>query len=149
MRELGEIISVDGEQLTVRTRLKDGCSGCAQRSTCGAGLLSKAFPQRRGEFKVSAEGQFSIGDQVEVHLPDNALSGLALAMYLLPLIALISGAALGSWLIPEHEAGAIGAGFLAFGLSFLLLRRVLWHRRARVQQLLTITPAQCEGSEPR
>lgn len=145
MRELGEIIAIDGNQLMVRTQLKHGCSGCSQRSTCGAGLLSKAFPQRRGEFRVAAEGHFDVGDQVEIHLPDNALSGLALAMYLLPLIALITGALLGGWLFPAHELGAIGLGFSAFGLSFVVLRRILWHRRANVQQLLSVTPAQCEG----
>lgn len=44
MKEVAEVTAVDGNRVTVTTQLKTACSGCAQVSNCGAGILSKVLP---------------------------------------------------------------------------------------------------------
>lgn len=141
IRELGQVIAIDGEEVTISTQLKSGCSGCQQQNHCGAGLLSKAFPQRRGEFSLRTRQRFAVGEQVELQLPEAALARFSLAMYLLPLLALVAGAALGQALWPQSEGPAIALAALGMASSFYLLRRYLRHRDVKVQALLQVTPA--------
>lgn len=141
IRELGQVIAVNGDEITISTQLKSGCSGCQQQNHCGAGLLSKAFPQRRGEFSLHTKQQFAVGQEVELQLPEAALAGFSLAMYLLPLLALMLGAALGQFLWPQSEAPAIALSAVAMGVSFYLLRRYLRHRDVKVQALLQVSAA--------
>ncbi|MGX5914291.1 SoxR reducing system RseC family protein [Aliidiomarina sp. Khilg15.8] len=141
IRELGQVTAVEGDEITITTQLKSGCSGCQQQNHCGAGLLSKAFPQRRGEFSLHTEQRFAVGEQVELQLPEAALARFSLAMYLLPLVALVLGAALGQALWPRSEGPAIALAALSMAGSFYLLRRYLRHRDVKVQALLQVTAA--------
>lgn len=141
IRELGQITAVEGNYITISTQLKSGCSGCQQQNHCGAGLLSKAFPQRSGEFSLHSEGHFAVGQQVELQLPESALARFSLAMYLLPLLALLLGAALGQLLWPQSEGPAIMFAAVSMAVSFYLLRRYLHHRDVKVQALLQVTAA--------
>lgn len=138
MREIGKVTAIEGNSIQISTDLKSGCSGCAQRNTCGAGLLSKAFPNRRGQFNITSAETFTVGQTLELELAESALTRYALALYLLPLIALLAGAGLGSWLQPAHEGLAISLGALAFGLSFFALKHGLKHQDSSAQSLLKV-----------
>lgn len=140
MREIGKVTAVDGSNIQVSTDLKSGCSGCVQRNTCGAGILSRAFPNRRGQFNITSNEGFTVGQTLELELAESTLTRYALALYFLPLLALLAGASLGNWLQPAHEGLAIGLGALAFGLSFFALKRVLKHQDSRAQSLLKVHP---------
>lgn len=138
MREIGKVTAIEGNSIQISTELKSGCSGCVQRSTCGAGILSRAFPNRRGHFNITSSENFVVGQTLELELEQSALTRYALALYVIPLLALLAGAGLGSWLQPNHEGLAIGSGALAFGLSFFALKRVLKHQDSKAQRLVTV-----------
>lgn len=138
IRELGQVTAVDGDYITISTQLKSGCSGCQQQNHCGAGLLSKAFPQRSGEFSVRNEQRLRVGQQVELQLPEAALARFSLAIYLLPLLALLLGAGVGQLLWPHSEGPAIALAAISMAASFYLLRRYLDHRDVKVQALLHV-----------
>ncbi|MCH8501753.1 MAG: SoxR reducing system RseC family protein [Aliidiomarina sp.] len=138
IRELGEVIAVDGHSVTIQTQLKSGCSGCQQQNHCGAGLLAKAFPDRRGVFDVWLENPPTVGAQVELLMPEKAMMQFSVLMYLLPIFALFAGAMIGSWLVPAHELVTIGLAAVAFAMSFYGLRRYLRARDARVRTLLQV-----------
>lgn len=150
IRELGHITAISNGQVTIQTQLKSGCSGCAQQRTCGAGILSKAFPQRRGEFIVPnphldstlTQAPLAVGQAVELELPEEALSKFSLAVYLLPLLALIAGAAVGHKLNSSSELLSIALGFSAFGCTFWLLRRYLKHRDVKIRAMLQVKSVQ-------
>lgn len=138
IREIGTVIAVNGRSVEIDTQLKSGCSGCSKQNTCGAGLLSKAFPGRRGHFSVMTDEPLSPGQDVELQLPEEALTRFSLAVYMLPLLALFAGALFGQWWFAGHEGGSIGLGFAAFAFSFYLLRRYLRHKDVKVQALLQV-----------
>ncbi|WP_417664080.1 SoxR reducing system RseC family protein [Pseudidiomarina donghaiensis] len=139
IRELAEIVAVYDDSLQVSTELKTGCGSCAQQSTCGAGIISKAFSDRRAEFLVrKPEGQFQVGQMIELLLPEQALTQLSLMLYGLPLLALmITAVGLGE-LAGVSEGWVIISAFASFGLSFYGLKRWLHHRDVQVSQLLSV-----------
>ena len=141
IRETGVVTAVDGHHIEVASQLKSGCSGCAQRNTCGAGLLSQAFPERTSAISLKTEDTFSPGQQVELRMAESAMARYSLLLYLVPLLALFTGAGIGQWLIAGSELAAIGSGFTAFAISFMALKHWLGRRKLHVQQLLTVYPA--------
>ncbi|MBR9906513.1 MAG: SoxR reducing system RseC family protein [Gammaproteobacteria bacterium] len=139
IRELAEIVAVRDDSLRVSTELKTGCGSCAQQSTCGAGIISKAFSDRRAEFDVrKPAGEFLQGQVIELLLPEQALTQLSLMMYGLPLLALmVTAIGLGQF-ANMSEGWVILSAFLSFGLSFYGLKRWLHHRDVQVSQLLSV-----------
>ena len=144
IRETGVVTEVEGNYIQVASQLKSGCSGCAQRNTCGAGLISKALPERTSTIRLQAEGVYTPGQHVELQMAEATMAGYSLLIYLVPLFALFSGAGLGQWLFAGHELAAIAGGFIAFAGSFLVLKRWLSCRKLRVQQLISVQPSSSE-----
>ncbi|WP_408955739.1 SoxR reducing system RseC family protein [Natroniella sp. ANB-PHB2] len=64
------------------------------------------------------------GDMVVLEIQENDLLSAALMVYLVPLIGLIAGYLLGGALGVEAEAFRISLGFLLFGLTFILARKL-------------------------
>jgi Positive regulator of sigma E activity len=139
IRELAEVVSVENDFLLVSTELKTGCSGCAQQNTCGAGVISKAFSDRRAEFRVhKPQGYFRPGQQIELLLPEQALTRYSLLVYMVPLFALLVMAIFTGQLLSWSEGWVILSAFSGFAVSFYLLRRWLQHRDIQVAQLLSV-----------
>lgn len=139
VREIATVTAIDGDTIELSTELKSGCSGCAKRSTCGAGILSRALPNRRGQFSITSTEPYTLGQSIQLELPETTLTRYALALYLLPLIALLAGAALGHWLQPAHEGLSIALGGAGFGLSFFALKAMMKYKDVQVQRLLKVS----------
>lgn len=140
IREVGEVIACEPGWVTIRTQLRQGCGGCQHNSHCGAGLLSKALPGRSRDLTVPMTNPPAPGAQVELLLPEQAMVRFSALVYLVPLLALTLGVALGTQLWPAHELPALVLGGLAFGLSFTGLRRWLRHRDLQVRTMLEVRP---------
>ncbi|WP_417658422.1 SoxR reducing system RseC family protein [Pseudidiomarina sp.] len=139
IREVAEVIAIDNDELVVSTQLKSGCGSCVQQSTCGAGIISKAFSDRRAEFRVrKPAGQFAPGQQIELLLPDQALTRFSLMVYGLPLMALLVVAIGLTNMTALSEGWVIISAFTGFGFSFYALKRWLHHRDVQVTQLLRV-----------
>lgn len=139
IRELAEVVAINTDTLRVSTELKTGCGSCAQQSTCGAGIISKAFSDRRAEFEVrKPAGQFYLGQHIELLLPEQALTQLSLLMYGVPLLALMLSAIVLGQVTMLSEGWVILSAFASFALSFYGLKRWLHHRDVQVSQLLSV-----------
>ncbi len=139
IREIAEIVAVEKQRLVVSTQLKTGCGGCAQQNTCGAGIISKAFSDRRAEFSVSRPaGDFHVGQQIELLLPEVALTKFSLLMYGIPILTLLLIASVLSNVAWMSEGWVIIAAFVGFGLSFKGLRSWMKKRDLQVSQLLSV-----------
>jgi len=138
IRETGQVVSVDGNMVTVATSLKQGCGGCQQQNHCGAGLLSKAFPQRQRNLQFPMTKPPSPGAEVEVLLPESVMLKFSLMLYLLPLLALLAGAGVTRWLVPGPEWPAILAGAAAMWLCFRSLKSWLNSRDIQVRELVEV-----------
>lgn len=139
IREVAEVIAVEDDELFVSTQLKSGCGSCAQQSTCGAGIISKAFSDRRAEFRVrKPTGQFQPGQHIELLLPEQALTKFSLLVYGIPLMALLLVAVGLTQVTVISEGWVIMAAFVSFGCSFWGLKHWLHHRDVQVSQLLSV-----------
>lgn len=143
MKEIAEVVAVNGQHITLSTELKSACSGCVQRSHCGAGILSKVFADRNAQFTVHSDVPVSVGDQVELHMDESDFTRYAILLYGLPIIVLLIIAALLSSLSPLSEGFIIIFSFVAFGATFMALKHRFKQRDVKVQQLIqvnTVTP---------
>lgn len=147
IREHAHIVAIESNYLLVSTQLKTGCGSCQQQNTCGAGIISKAFSDRRAEFRIAkpADQQFHVGETVELLLPESALTKLSLLLYGTPIAALLGTAVLTTSGLQWSEGWVIVASMSAFAGCFWLLRRWLKRHDIRVNQLLAIQPLQSVG----
>ncbi len=139
IRERAEVVQVESDYLLVTTQLKTGCSGCAQQTVCGTGIISKAFADRRAAFRVlKPAGQFYVGQHIELLLPEDALSRFSLLVYVVPLFSLFMLAWITGHLLHWPEGWVIVSSFIGFSMSFYLLKHWLQKRDIQVMQLLSV-----------
>jgi sigma-E factor negative regulatory protein RseC len=102
----GTVIALDGERALVRVT-GEGCGRCHEAGGCG-GNLAQAFCLSPKTYRVLNPRGAKPGDEVVVVIGDRTLFRSAVAGYVLPLLGLFLGAALG--LEFAGEAGSmIGA----------------------------------------
>ncbi len=108
LTENARILAIDEDCLWVESIQQTTCKSCSAKSSCGAGLLNKIHTARRNQIRVlfSAKQQasdFQIGDRVVIAIPESLVLKMSLLLYLLPLVGLIAGAALGQYLFEQYE----------------------------------------------
>ncbi len=122
---LGKVVGLDGGSVWVETERQSSCGSCSAKG-CGTGALARVIGARSQRVKVANGLGAREGDTVVIGIPEDALVRGSLAVYIVPLLAMLAGALLGEalapqWPVAEGEAltllGAIG-GFL-FGLAWL------------------------------
>lgn len=141
MKEIAEVVAVDGRRITLSTQLKTACSGCQQNTICGAGILSKMFADRNARFTVDSDLRLQIGDRVEITMDEADFTRYALLLYGLPIIGLFVAAMLLTHLSALPEGIIILLSFGAFGAIFWALKRWFRQRDINVQQLIRINTA--------
>lgn len=110
------VVQINGQHALVQANQGNGCEQCNGKG-CGTGKLSQLFCSKPRQFQVENPIDAKVGDEVIVSVADGAvLQGIGL-VYLLPLVLLLVGAALGNaWTAqPEQRDGYAGAG-AALGL---------------------------------
>lgn len=89
------VVQVNGQGAKVQAGHGDGCGQCSGKG-CGAGKLSQLFCSNPRIFQVDNPIKACVGDEVVVLIADGAiLRGISL-VYILPLLMLFMGAALGN-----------------------------------------------------
>jgi len=138
IRELGEVTAIEPGRVQVSTQLKTGCNGCQHQNHCGAGLLSKAFPNRNGVIELAGEYNFKVGEQVELLMPENAMVRFSLLLYGVPILALALGALIGQWLWPSQELAVIAFTAVLGASAVYALRLLLRNKDAQIRKVLQI-----------
>lgn len=147
MKELARVVAVEDGGLWVETQRSSTCNSCAVQKGCGQGLMAKMMPGKEHYLWVVVQDankpSVSVGDQVEISVPDDVILKASLIVYLVPLLAFIVGVITGNHLSPG-DAGAIGGGVVGMlvGLGVVRLHATRVKHDARVQpRLLRILPA--------
>lgn len=138
IRELGEVTAIEPGRVQVSTQLKTGCNGCQHQNHCGAGLLSKAFPNRNGVIELAGEFNFKVGEQVELLMPENAMVRFSLLLYGVPILAIALGALIGQWLWPSQELAVIAFTAVVGASAVYALRLFLRNKDAQIRKVLHI-----------
>lgn len=126
IEETAEVVGIDGDGVWVETARRSTCSGCAAQHGCGTAVLSKVLGTRRTRIRVLADIPLAIGDRVVIGVAERALVRGSLAVYAVPLLALLLGALLGRlgadggvWTSGEAASVVLGLAGLAAGLLWL------------------------------
>jgi sigma-E factor negative regulatory protein RseC len=98
IEEIAVVTRVETGRLWIRRRQNGACGGCIQQSTCGTSAMAQWLPKR--EFAVECAVSVRVGDPVRVAIDDShVLLGSAL-LYLLPLLAMLTGVGWAKALLP-------------------------------------------------
>lgn len=123
IEELARVVRVDGGFVWVEIRRTSACGGCAAKTGCGTAVLGKLLGKRRVRVKAPDASAIAVGDGVVIGVREHALVRGSLALYAVPLLGLLVGAAAGQdlaqrLLIGDTELVSIAAGFLGLAGGF-------------------------------
>lgn len=128
IEEYGRVVDVKGSIAWIEgVRSGSSCSACSMHGGCGTGAIAKLLGQRRLRLRAVNRIDAVIGDQVVIGIPETGLLYGSLAVYAVPLLALLGGALAGSrlapgWFAVSAEAGAIAGAAAGLCAGFAWLR---------------------------
>ena len=92
IHEIVTISAVEQDCIWVEATPKSACGACAARSGCGQRLLGKLMAKPnlvRVPLNASQSHQLSVGDEVQVGVPEDVLVSGSVMLYLIPVVALM------------------------------------------------------------
>ena len=117
--ETGTVVAIESDSLWVETIQKTACEACAAQRGCGTRVLSK-LTGKTNRIRVLLDRHsvdaITVGQDVDIAIPENVIVKGSLLVYLLPVVCAVSGA----WM--AGSAGDTGSmlgaicGLLAGGL---------------------------------
>ena len=108
MLQTGKVVSADNGIMEVCFERPEACAHCG---ACG----------HKAESLVQIPGDAKAGSRIEVDRPEKQVLKASLLAYVIPLLLLLAGIALGS-LIFEQQALSAVTGLLLMAASFFILR---------------------------
>lgn len=132
MCETGRVIAIEGEWAWVETQQMSACHTCAAKAGCGQNLLSNVFPTKRQHLKLSTRtfaDPIHLYDQVELAIPEQSIVKGAFLLYGLPLMMLLMGTILATYIVPANDLIAGLGALFGFGIAVVVIRlHSYWHR---------------------
>lgn len=127
IEETGVVVAVEPGIAWVETQRKSACQACSVSKGCGTSVLAKTMGGRRNKVRVLNPINAKLNEEVVVGLGESAMLSGALAVYVVPLLAMVVGALLGQVVASEYgmqNADGLTAlfGFAGLALGFLWLR---------------------------
>lgn len=116
----GKVAAQDGDHALVQ--IEDaGCGRCHEEGGCGGHSIGRALCSTPRLFRLPNPQKLPVGSRVNVLVESDAVRRGATVAYLVPLLSLLLGAILGSWL--AGEAGALVGALSGLALAWVFLRR--------------------------
>jgi sigma-E factor negative regulatory protein RseC len=125
IEELAVVVKIENHQVWVESGQNSACGGCQQKASCSTNALGSVFKKK--SVPVDSDIQLKTGDEVMVAIDESLLLRASLLLYLLPLLALFTGAGIADWLLAENAPYAdlwiAGSAFLSFLFSLWLINK--------------------------
>jgi len=149
MPRIGIVVETTGQSAQVSTARRGVCEGCSDRSSCS---FENALGQDKPEI-VTVQNPIAArpGQTVEFDLLGHTELKVSLLVWIVPLIGLMAGAALGAslhnrFLLSQDPATLLGAaiGFIAAFVPVMLIDRLAAGKTKYVPSILkVIDPSSC------
>lgn len=124
--ETGKVIAIEivqGEKIaTVECISKSACSSCNNKTSCGVGVVSDAFSDKRNHFELPYKKGMEIDQFIELQISNGDLIKSASLIYLLPLIFFIGSALAIKSFVTVDEGVLIIISAVFAGMGFVLTR---------------------------
>jgi len=126
----GRIESIDGDEAVVRIGATSGCPACDEGKGCGAGIFGRLLRNKPVSVRAVNDIGAQVGEAVQLGIAEGGFLRLVFRLYALPVLAGLTGVALGFTLAVRSglEAFALDALSLVFGVTAAGLA-MLWSRR--------------------
>ena len=115
VKEQGKIEKIKNQTAVVRIQKSSACNHCQSRGAC-------SVSNRDMLIEVPNDLKAGVGDEVEVSVPEGTLLKLSALVYMLPIMALLAGAflgtSLGKTLHMNTSLAAIVGGVIFLGIAF-------------------------------
>jgi sigma-E factor negative regulatory protein RseC len=124
--ETGKIIAIEqvlGEKVVhVECISKSACSSCHSQTSCGVGVVSKAFTDKSQHFEFPYKEGMEVDHFIELQISNSDLINSAALIYLLPLFFFIGSALLTKSFFIVNEGLLIGISGLFAAFGFVVTR---------------------------
>ena len=125
IEELAVVVKIENHQVWVQSGQNSACGGCRQKASCTTNALGSVLKKK--SVPVDSDIQLKTGDEVMVAIDENLLLRASLLLYLMPLIALFTGAGIADWLLadnfPYADLWIASSALLGFLLSLWLINQ--------------------------
>jgi sigma-E factor negative regulatory protein RseC len=143
---LATVVTVEeapsGYNVGVTCEQQTSCSHCSSQKSCGTGIVSKAVGNKSHAWRFHTEEQVQPGQIIEIGLPEKNLIQFASIVYILPILALITGAVVGQSLVSPVFGGGEGWTILLSGLFMAagvwLARRLSTKLQSKSEQVVIL-----------
>ncbi|WP_019865049.1 SoxR reducing system RseC family protein [Methylovulum miyakonense] len=125
IEELAVVVKIANHQVWVEGGQSSACGGCLQKASCSTHALGSVLKQK--SVPVDSEIPLNIGDKVIVAIEESLLLRASLLLYLLPVLALFTGAGIADGLLDNSgtaELWIAGSAISSFLLSLWLINKV-------------------------
>jgi sigma-E factor negative regulatory protein RseC len=125
IEELAVVMKIENHQVWIESGQSSACGGCQQKASCTTNALGSVLKKK--SVPVDSDIQLKIGDEVLVAIDENLLLRASLLLYLVPLIALFTGAGIADWLLADNARYAdlwtAASALLSFLFSLWLINK--------------------------
>ena len=125
IEELAVVVKIENRQVWVESGQNSTCGGCQQKASCTTNALGSVLKKK--SVPVDSDIQLKTGDEVMVAIDESLLLRASLLLYLLPLLALFTGAGIADWFLADNAPYAdlwiAGSAFLSFLFSLWLINK--------------------------
>jgi sigma-E factor negative regulatory protein RseC len=135
IEEMGRVVATEPGFAWIETQVKTTCASCVANDNCGTGLIAKAFTPKPEHLKLATPSELRVGQSVKIGIPEQHLLSASAWMYLVPVFALITSAAMLQNITSLAEPVAIVISFLITFLAYWGVSRRLKSPRFRKRYL--------------
>lgn len=140
IKETGRIIAIDKDSLWVETINRSTCGSCAAEKGCGQSLLAK-WGAKNAYIRVLLGDRettsVQVNDAITIGIPEDVIVKSSLLLYILPVVLLVAGAAIGQSLYQSDLAAIAGSAVgLAAGAGIVAFRSAVIRRDPRLQPVI-------------
>ncbi len=121
IEELAVVVKIENYQVWVEGGQSSACGGCLQKASCTTNALGSVLKKK--SVRVDSDIELKIGDNVMVAIDEAVLLQASLLLYLLPLIALFTGAGVAEWLLADNDLWIAGSALSGFLLCLWLINK--------------------------
>ena len=126
IEQSAKVVSCDDSTVWLEAERQSTCSGCQLKQGCGTGLLAKHVGKKFTRISVNKTHDVTVGEQVQLAIPEQALLQGAFVMYILPLTLMFIFAGIANFL-NFNDLVEIFAGLSGLFIGFLLVKTRLSH----------------------
>lgn len=124
IEESAVVVKIENHQVWVESGQNSACGGCLQKASCTTNAIGSVLKKK--SVPVDSDIQLKTGDEVMVAIDENLLLRASILLYLVPLIALFTGAGIADWLLDNKQYADLwiaGSAVLSFLLSLWLINK--------------------------